>query len=86
MFSYMILRHLHNVYIKAFIIILQESNLELDPVNGASKCIRCRPCKDGYFSNVHAYKCKKCTNCTLLNKVEVQSCSISEDSHCSSQV
>ncbi|VDI47967.1 Hypothetical predicted protein, partial [Mytilus galloprovincialis] len=63
-------------------ITLEESDIVVDPPYGSSSCIQCRPCKPGYYSDVHAYKCKLCTNCIELNKSERISCTSKEDTVC----
>ncbi|CAC5421510.1 unnamed protein product [Mytilus coruscus] len=65
---------------------LEESGIEIDQPFGSSSCIPCRPCKQGYYSDVHAYKCKLCTNCTELHKFERKSCTSKEDTVCGEQV
>ncbi|XP_052076475.1 uncharacterized protein LOC127714456 [Mytilus californianus] len=63
-------------------ITLEESDIVIDPPYGSSSCIPCRPCKPGYYSDVHAYKCKLCTICTDLNKSERKHCTSKEDTVC----
>ena len=66
-------------------ITLAESAIAIDSNNGPSTCIPCRPCKTGHYSDVYAYKCKICTNCTLLNMFPLKPCRRDADAICHKQ-
>ncbi|KAK3100710.1 hypothetical protein FSP39_024117 [Pinctada imbricata] len=49
---------------------------------GPTQCPECVTCRSGFFNNGRAFECKRCKNCTLYNKHEVEPCTSISDTEC----